>query len=102
MGESVSLIGVSPDGARRLNGRVLKSEASLPPTPMKHISRGYDRLCGTPVPESGEYVTDAEWRELPECPTCFNNYTPKVTIEPEPIVTMPVKVSKKIVLRDYL
>lgn len=68
---------------------------------MKHISVGFDRICGTPVPEQGGYMTDAEWRELPECPVCYSNYTPKVTSQPlpEPVVATKNRIK---VLRDYL
>ena len=40
---------------------------------MKHISDGFDRICGTPVPEQGGYVSDAVWLELPECPVCYED-----------------------------
>jgi len=40
---------------------------------MKHISDGFDRICDTPVPEQGGYVSDAVWRELPECPVCYED-----------------------------
>jgi hypothetical protein len=38
---------------------------------MKHISHGRGRICGTPAPERGGYVSDEEWLKLPECPECF-------------------------------
>ena len=69
---------------------------------MKHISIDYRRICGTPVPEHGAYVTDAEWRKLPECPTCFSNYTPKVTPQPPQPVPVVVTTNRIKVLRDYL
>tara|TARA_R100000995_G_scaffold20817_1_gene8749 strand:+ start:8231 stop:8464 length:234 start_codon:yes stop_codon:yes gene_type:complete len=72
---------------------------------MKHISIGYRRICGTPVPESGQYVTDAEWRKLPECPTCYANYqptlaTPEPKVDKDPVPQKPVR--RGLYLRDYL
>jgi len=81
---------------------------------MKHISLGHhDRLCGTPVPESGEYVTDAEYAKLPECPTCFANYekiynkkliltlaTSEPKLDKDPALEKPVR--RGLYLRDYL
>ena len=68
---------------------------------MKHISVGFDRICDTPVPEHGGYMSDAEWRKLPECPICYSNYTAKVTTEaqPEEVVVSTKRIK---VLRDYL
>lgn len=72
---------------------------------MKHISQGYDRICGTPVPEQGGYVSDAEWRKLPECPECFGktNFTlapqePKVHKREEQTTT----TKQGLYLRQYL
>jgi hypothetical protein len=42
---------------------------------MKHIREGFDRICRTPVPQDDGYMTDAEWRKLPECPVCFGKHT---------------------------
>ncbi len=72
---------------------------------MKHISRGFDRICGTPVSEKGEYVSDEEWRKLPECPECFgkNNFTlapqePKV----HKCEAQPKIITQGLYLRQYL
>ena len=81
---------------------------------MKHISRGrrnnrgrlvFDRICGTPVSEKGEYVSDEEWRKLPECPECFgkNNFTlapqePKV----DKCEAQPKIITQGLYLRQYL
>jgi hypothetical protein len=79
---------------------------------MKHISIGHDRICGTPTPESGEYVTDAEYAKLPECPTCFANYqamygsarptlaTPEPKVDKDPVLEKPVR--RGLYLRDYM
>ena len=72
---------------------------------MKHISVGYRRICGKPVPESGQYVTDAEWRKLPECPTCYANYqptlaTPEPKVDKDPVLEKPVR--RGLYLRDYM
>ena len=72
---------------------------------MKHISRGHGRICGTPVPERGGYVSDEEWLLLPECPVCFGktNFTlapqePKVHKREE----QPTTTKQGLYLRQYL
>lgn len=43
---------------------------------MKHISDGFDRICGTPVPEQGGYMSDEAHSRLPECPVCYESKRP--------------------------
>jgi len=72
---------------------------------MKHITEGFDRICGTPVPEQGGYMTDAEWRKMPECPVCFAKYqptlhkhAPKVKEQNAP----PIKKRQGLYLRQFV
>ena len=72
---------------------------------MKHISHGRSRICGTPVPEQGGYMSDEKWRLLPECPECFGKSN--ITLAPhEPKVHSPVEspaITKTgLYLRQYL
>jgi len=72
---------------------------------MKHISKGLGRICGKSTPERGEYVPDAVWRTLPECPECFGESNTTLAAQ-EPKVHKPEKqptITKQgLYLRQYL
>jgi len=76
---------------------------------MKHISNGFDRICGTPVPEQGGYMSDEAHSRLPECPVCYESkrplgllrggvYEPKVNKR----VEQPITTKQSLYLRQYL
>ena len=71
---------------------------------MKHIREGFDRICGTPVPEQGGYISDAEWRKLPECPVCFGKHQPTLARQEQQVQkqTPPQQtVRQGLYLRQY-
>ena len=72
---------------------------------MKHISEGFDRICDTPVPEHGGYISDAEWRELPECPVCFAKHQPTLARQEHKVhkrETEATNTKQGIYLRQYI
>jgi len=75
---------------------------------MKHIREGFDRICGTPVPEDGGYggwISDAEWRELPECPICFAKYQPTLARQEHKVdkrEEKPEIITQALYLQQYL
>ena len=72
---------------------------------MKHIREGFDRICGTPVPEQGGWISDAEWLKLPECPICFAKYQPTLARQERQVqkqTAPPQTVRQGLYLRQYL
>ena len=75
---------------------------------MKHIANGNGkRKCGLESTSEwvDEYVTDAQWRKLPECPTCFSGYEPPTLVEQERKPyneQVPAKDRRAVYLRQYL
>jgi hypothetical protein len=71
---------------------------------MKHIREGFDRICRTPVPQDDGYMTDAEWRKLPECPVCFGKHQPTLAKQERKVqkqTAPPQTVRQGLYLRQY-
>jgi hypothetical protein len=71
---------------------------------MKHIREGFDRICRTPVPQDDGYMTDAEWRKLPECPVCFGKHQPTLARQERQVqkqTAPPQTVRQGLYLRQY-